>query len=256
MLEYASADNFVDELPLSIPSEPHYVWMESGTNAFSDRTFVDDAAPSATNSTADTAHLVTQIQDAGERLSWLSYQEGMNATSGACPFASSGFYQPKHDPFIFFKDVSGNPPSKTNAYCAAHHKPLSALTADLAAKTVASYNFITPDQCHDMHGQSGCPSSNTIKAGDDWLKASLPPLIEFVTANGGAIFITWDEGEGSIKFPFFAIGPGVKQNYVAHVQYTHSALLKSLDEILGLPVLERVKNSVDLSDLFTSGAFP
>src|SRR5690348_5987659 len=52
------ASNFVDKLP-SLPSEPHYVWMEAGTNAFSDRTFTNDNNPSSTNSTSSTAHLST-----------------------------------------------------------------------------------------------------------------------------------------------------------------------------------------------------
>ncbi|HEX2689133.1 MAG TPA: hypothetical protein VHN14_21070, partial [Kofleriaceae bacterium] len=32
---YGRATNFIDVLP-SLNSEPHYVWMEAGTNAFSD----------------------------------------------------------------------------------------------------------------------------------------------------------------------------------------------------------------------------
>lgn len=31
---YASTSKFTDLLPLAIPSEPHYVWMEAGTNVF------------------------------------------------------------------------------------------------------------------------------------------------------------------------------------------------------------------------------
>jgi len=30
---YGHATNFIDKLP-TLPSEPHYVWMEAGTNAF------------------------------------------------------------------------------------------------------------------------------------------------------------------------------------------------------------------------------
>ena len=33
------------------------------------------------------------------------------------------------------------------------------------------------------------------RAGDDWLAANLPPLIDFVNANGGVIFIIWEEGD-------------------------------------------------------------
>src|SRR5262252_3810804 len=142
---YAHATNFNDELALSIPSEPHYVWMEAGTNAFSDHTFTNDNAPSSSNSTASTAHLTTQIKNATNGVTWMSYQEGINSTTGACPIAGSGFYHAKHNPFVFFQDVSGNPPSKSNAYCVAHHKDLSALAGDLSANSVASYSFITPN---------------------------------------------------------------------------------------------------------------
>ncbi len=43
--QYARGMAFTDPLPDSIPSEPHYVWMEAGTNAFSDATFTDDSDP-------------------------------------------------------------------------------------------------------------------------------------------------------------------------------------------------------------------
>jgi len=50
--ESAWASMFMDELPAIDPSEPHYVWMEAGTNSFSDYTFITDADPSSTNSTS------------------------------------------------------------------------------------------------------------------------------------------------------------------------------------------------------------
>lgn len=253
---YAHATNFNDPLALSIPSEPHYVWMEAGTNAFSDHTFTSDSAPSASNSTSSTAHLSTQIKNATNGVTWRSYQEGINATTGACPIASSGFYAPKHDPFVFFKDVSGSPPSKTSADCVAHHKDLSALAGDLAANTTASYNFITPNQCHDMHGQSGCPNSNTIRAGDDWLAANLPPLISFASAHAGVVFITWDEGSSTAKMPFLALGPHVKAGYTGTVSYTHSSIIKSVERILELPTLSTVASANDLADLFVAGFYP
>jgi hypothetical protein len=253
---YAHATNFNDELPSSIPSEPHYVWMEAGTNAFSDHTFTGDSAPSSSNSTSSTAHLTTQIKNATNGVTWMTYQEGINGTTGACPIASSGFYMPKHDPFVFFRDVSGSPPSKTNAYCVAHHKDLPALAGDLAGGTVASYVFITPNQCHDMHGQSGCPNSNTIRAGDDWLKANLPALITYANAHAGVIFITWDEGESTTKLAFLAVGPHVKAGFTGTVSYTHSSMVKSIERILALPTLSTVASANELSDLFVTGFYP
>jgi hypothetical protein len=254
--QYARATNFNDELPSSIPSEPHYVWMEAGTNAFSDVTFTTDNNPSSTNSTSSTAHLSTQIKNATNGVTWLTYQEGINSTTGACPIAGSGFYRAKHDPFIFFQDVSGNPPSKTNTYCVQHHKELGALATDLANKTVATYNFITPNQCNDMHGQTGCPDSNQIRSGDNWLKNNLPALINFANANAGVIFITWDESEATPVAPFLVVGPHVKAGYASAISYTHSSLLKSVERILNLPFLPTVSSATDLTDFFQAGYFP
>ena len=252
---YARATNFNDELP-SLPSEPHYLWMEAGTNAFSDHTFTGDADPSSSNSTSSTAHLVTQIKNATNGVTWRTYQEGQNSTTGSCPIASSGFYHAKHNPFVFFQDVSGNPPSKTNSYCSSHSKPYSAFATDLASGNVASYTFITPSQCHDMHGQTGCPNSNTIKAGDDWLKSELPRIISWCNTHSGVIFITWDEGDSTNNLAFLAIGPGVKGGFAGSVSYNHGSIIKSAEKILNLSILSKVSGNNELADLFKSGSYP
>jgi len=254
--KYAHATNFNDELAQSIPSEPHYVWMEAGTNAFSDHTFTGDGDPTGTNSTSSTAHLATQIKNATNGVTWRTYQEGLNSSTGTCPIHSSGFYAAKHDPFVFFKDVSGNPPSATNSYCTSHHRPYSSFASDLAAGNVASYTFITPNLCNDMHGASGCPSSNTIKSGDTWLSNELPRMITYANAHAGVIFITWDEGSSTSKLAFLAVGPGVKVNYAGSVSYTHSSLVKSIEVILQIPTLSKVSGSNALTDLFKSGQYP
>ena len=69
---FAHATNFNDPLALSIPSEPHYVYMEAGTNSFSDHTFTSDSDPSSTNSTGSTAHLVTQIKNSTNNVTWIT----------------------------------------------------------------------------------------------------------------------------------------------------------------------------------------
>jgi hypothetical protein len=186
----------------------------------------------------------------------MSYQEGIDTSTGACPIASSGFYAAKHNPFVFFRDVSGSPPSKTNAYCSAHYRPFTALAADLAAGTMPDYVFITPDLCHDMHGAGGCPGTDALRSGDDWLRGNLPSLIAFVEAHQGVLFIVWDEGEGTSQIPFIAIGSGVKPGHAGTVTYTHSSMIKSVERILGLPYLPAVASSPDFSDLFRPGSFP
>jgi acid phosphatase len=257
MAKYTHASAFGDPLPDSIPSEPHYVWMEAGTNKFSDVTFTGDSDPSAGNSTASTAHLVTQMKTASPAVSWLGFMQGLNSSTGLCPVRSSGFYGAKHDPFVFFQDVAGSPPSTTNAYCAAHHQPFTAFAQALAQGTAAQYNFISPDVCNDMHGDSSCPSGDPITLGDQWLQANLPPLIDYVNANSGVIFLVWDEPEGGGSLiPFLAIGPHVKTGYTSSVAYTHSSLTKSVEEVFNLPILPTVAGASDFKDVFQPGFFP
>lgn len=258
MKTYAYATSFTDELAHSLPSEPHYVWMESGTNVFSDGTFSTDSDPSSANSTSNTEHLATQLTTAG--ISWTSYQEGI--TAGTCPTKSvtAQFYAAKHDPFVFFQDITGEPPSASSATCAAHHKALSSLASDLSSGGVSTYNFITPNLCNDMHGDANCPqgtaTAGNITAGDNWLKNNLPPIVTYALAHDGYVFIVWDEGDALGLMPFIAIGNHVIAAKNGTVVYNHSSLLKSEEEILGVPVNSRVTGANDFADLFASGTFP
>jgi hypothetical protein len=250
----AHATKFQDELPAD-PSEPHYVWMEAGTNAFSDITFSNDNDPSTSHSTTSTAHLVTQLQTAG--ISWMSYQEDINA--GECPLSTSGVYAPKHDPFVFFKDVIGNPASTSAPLCVAHHKPYSMFEHDITTGPMPQFVFITPNLCHDMHGDLSCPQTGTnadIQAGDTWLSNELPRILAYANAHDGVVFITWDEGDSTNLIPFLALGPRIKQGSTSTLAYTHSSLLKSTEEILGVPVLSKVTSANDFADLFQTGMFP
>jgi hypothetical protein len=242
--ESAWATMFMDELPSAIPSEPHYVWMEAGTNALPDYTFTGDGDATAGNSTTSTLHLATQLKTAG--LEWRSYQEGLPA---ACPISSSGFYAAKHDPFVFFTDISGSPPSASNTYCGAHHKAYTSFAGDLAGGTMPAYVFITPNLCNDMHGAIGCPSGSDITRGDTWLSNELPRIVTYAMAHNSIIYVIWDEGSTNQTIPFFAIGPHVKTG-MTPVVYSHSALLKSVEEQLGVPVLATVSASPDFATLF------
>jgi hypothetical protein len=255
----AHATNFNDLLPKQ-DSEPHYILMEAGTNSFSDHTFTSDDDPiskNGKNSTKSKDHLVTQLNAAG--LTWMSYQEDMPA--GQCPITSVGRYAAKHDPFVFFEDVSGTPPRNDNPSCIEHHKPYKVFfAADLAASNLKNYVFITPNLCNDMHGHDkkcafGPGDIRRIKTGDDWLQAELPRIIEWVTKNAGVIFIVWDEGHKKQKLPFFAIGPGVKPG-PSTVAFNHRSMVRSVEEIFNLPILPKVSKSNNFADLFMPGAFP
>ena len=138
--------------------------MEAGTNTFSDVTFTGDSDPSSGNSTKNTAHLTTQMMAATPPISWMGVMEGLNSSTGACPISSSGLYGAKHDPFVFFQDIAGSPPSKSNALCGAHHAAFTSGQA-LVQGTPAQYTFISPNVCNDMHGDSGLPVRRSDRDG-------------------------------------------------------------------------------------------
>src|SRR5262249_1211327 len=256
MPKYARAVNFNDPLPIKIPSEPHYIWMEAGTNVFPDQTFVSDDDPSISNSTGSSDHLVTLMRNSGS-VTWMTYQEDINSKTGLCPVASKFPYVAKHNPFVFFHDVAGKPPSKNSAYCIDHTKPYSSFAADLAANKMANYVYITPNICHDMHGdKKRCPKVDRVLAGDKWLASELPRIIDWADKNSGVIFVVWDEGSSTSKIPFLAIGPGVKPGYASSAEYDHGSLVKSIQEIFNLPILPSVSNKNNLSDIFRADAFP
>ncbi len=257
MVAYPHTTMFGDELP-ALDSEPHYIWMEAGTNQFGDHTFTTDNDSASSNSTNSTAHLSTTLDAA--KVTWTSYQEGI--TAGTCPITSIAktFYAAKHNPFVFFQDVSGKTPSASSTYCIQHHKPYTQLTADLQNDAVAQYNFVTPDLCDDMHGDAACSHANTdaanIQAGDAWLKANLQPMIDYALAHDGYVFITWDEGDSTNLIPFIAIGKHAIPKKAGAVSYTHGSLNKSIAEILGVTPLSAVSSTSDFADLFDQGTFP
>jgi hypothetical protein len=227
------------------PSEPNYIWLEAGTAFGIDNDNLPDENHQDTRH-----HLVTYLNDAG--ISWKAYLEGIDGT--VCPLTNSGLYSPRHNPMVFFDDVTdGNNP--LSAYCIAHERPFYELEADLANQTVASYNFITPDLCHDMHNTEGCYTSDPIRNGDDWLSQQIPMIMNSEAyKEGGVIFIAWDESEdkkhpiGMIVLSPFAKGGG----YSNTIQYTHSSTLRTIEEIFNItPLLGDAAQANNLSDLFS-----
>jgi len=120
-------------------------------------------------------------------------------------------------------------------------------------KTVARYNFITPNLCDDMHDSCG-PLNNPVKQGDTWFAQNLPTILNSQAyKNGGIVFITWDEGEGGDgPIGMIVLSPDAKgDGYSNTLHYTHSSTLRTLEEIFGVtPLLGNAAHATDLSDLF------
>jgi hypothetical protein len=242
----AHAENYFDNPKGVHPSEPNYIWIEAGDNLG----FTTDVDPSSSHEQTTPDHFVSQLT--AKSISWKSYQEDL--TAGACGTVSSGLYAAKHNPMVFFTDVSGSPPSNSNAGCITHVRPYSELAADLSNNSVARYNFITPNLCNDMHNSTGCASTDSVKNGDTWLSTEVPKILASQAyKDNGALFITWDESEGG-EYPIgmIVLSPKAKVGYSNTTKYYHSSLLRTEEEIFGVTLLRDAANQSSLSDLFTS----
>jgi len=227
------------------PSLPNYLWLEAGTNFG----IAADDSPSAAHQST-TMHLVTLLKNAN--VTWKAYDEDIGGTS--CPLTNVSGYATKHNPFVYFDDVT-NSLSPTSAYCIAHIRPFTELATDLANNTVASYNFITPNLIDDMH-------DGTIADGDTWLANNVPVILNSAAyKQGGVLFITWDEGEGGSApgdtadgpIGMMVLSPKAKVGYQNSTHYDHSSTLRTVEEIFKVsPILGGAANQTDLSDLFTS----
>jgi hypothetical protein len=132
---YAMAANYFG---VTHPSEPNYVATISGSNWG-----VNDDQPT---NTYDHLNIVDQLEQ--HHLTWAAYMESMPSPgfTGAQYPASAALYVNKHNPFVLMNDIS------SNATRMAQVKPYSDFAADMKAKTLPNFVWISPNQCHDMHG--------------------------------------------------------------------------------------------------------
>ena len=232
----AHANNYWNP-PHEHPSLGNFLWMEAGTD------FGINGAKTALSVKALTQftheHLVYQLMSTGR--SWKAY--------AGDPFHNCPVYHWVTSQ-VFFSDITDDA-SPTAPVCIAHIVPLSELAGDLTKGTAPDYSYIVPDLCDSMH--SICNGINQIKAGDNWLKATVPLILNSKQyKEGGALFIVFDEaasGDGPI--PMIVMSPFAKPGFGNYIRYTHGSLLRTVEEIFSVPLLRNANYEPDLSNLFT-----
>ncbi len=226
------------------PSLPNYIALEAGSNlgVTSNGSPADLPLPTP-------CHLTSYLESTG--VTWRAYQEGIDGAS--CPVVNEGRYAVRHDPIVYFEDVSGTPPGRSSARCIEHVRPYAELAGDLQTGRVARYNFITPDLCNSGHDRCA-PLNDPVKQTDAWLARELPLLMASQAfQSGGVIFITWDEPEsGDEPIGLIAVSPLARAGLASQVPYSHASTLRTVQEILGVtPLLRAAANAAPLTDLFS-----
>jgi phospholipase C len=212
------------------PSLPNYLAMTSGSTSgiTTDCTACRSRDPS----------IFEQLDTAGR--SWRAYEESMPSR---CLRADSGRYLMRHNPPVYFRHLRATCPGSdvpmgTPARGALRH----ALRKDL----LPAYAFLTPDACHDMHD---CPKT----AGDAWLRSWLPMILANASYRSGelVVFLTFDEGFGSDNHvATMVLSPYVEPGTVARTPYTHYSLLRTTENLLGLPLLGHARRTVGMRRAF------
>lgn len=171
----------------SHPSQPNYIASTAGiTGPFSDN-----------DETLAVPNIVDRLEANGR--TWTAYMQSYSLC--ATPFdhaCGNQLYERKHNPFITYADVQASPARIANIV------DFSQFSTDLANNTVPDYSWISPDQCHDMHGRAASPAdpcdfSNVpllVQAGDTFLANTVGSIQSSPAWNGNSvIFITWDESD-------------------------------------------------------------
>jgi phosphatidylinositol-3-phosphatase len=233
--QYGLATNYY---AITHPSLPNYLALTGGS------TFGIDS--DCTDCTVPQPNLVDQLEAGGK--SWKAYMEGMPRP---CFIGDDGpLYRQKHNPFIYYDDIRNNP-----ARC-AKIVPFTQFVADTRAQALPDFVWITPNMESDMH-------DSPIRVGDTWLKTWVPMILDSPAwRDGGALFITFDEGRGNAgccgnaaggHIVTLVISPLGKPAYRSAITYTHYSLLRTIEDAWHLPALGGAADpsTMPMSDFFT-----
>jgi hypothetical protein len=200
------------------PSLPNYLALTGGS------TF--GISSDCTGCQVHATSLVDQLEHA--RISWRAYMEDLPHPCFAG--GGAGNYAKKHDPFMYYTPVSGNP-----ARC-GHVVPLSHLGADEASGRLPRFVWITPNLCHDMHD---CDPA----AGDRFLSGFVPGLLRALGPRG-LLILTWDEGSSDDGCCSLArgghvvtilAGPVARRRARMNTPVDHYSVLQAIEDLFGLP---------------------
>jgi phosphatidylinositol-3-phosphatase len=226
---YGLATNYT---AVSHPSEPNYLALWSGST----QGVTDDGVYNFSSGTT----LADQIETAGR--SWHVAAQNVPLGCSTAATASggedgSGNYARKHEPAISWTSVSGNPVRCANITDFSHFDP-----------NVGNYWFIAPNLCNDMHDCS-------IATGDAYLATFIPKILSSAAfADGGVLFLTWDEGSsgtgGGGKVVTIIVSPLGKPAFSSATAHTHYSLVRTVEDSWAMPCLANACTANSLAEFF------
>jgi len=212
------------------PSLPNYLASTSGSTGG----VTSDCSPSQCPQRRTS--LFAQLDDAG--LQWRTYAEAMPA---ACDRVAQGRYATKHNPAVYFTPIRSR--------CRQWDLPMGGASGAFATALgsgLPAFTFVEPDICDDGHDCS-------TRVADGWLGALLDHITQSPSYRAGdvAVFVTWDEGVGDDQHvATVVISPAVPRGIRSAVPFTHYSLLRTTEDLLGLPPLGLATHAAGMSAAF------
>jgi phosphatidylinositol-3-phosphatase len=176
-------------------------------------------------------------------------------TEGATP---NDQYATKHNPFMYFHAIIDSPSCQQNVV------PLTRLEDVLESlDRTPNYTFIVPNLCHDGHDRpckNGEPGS--LESADEFLRHWVPLIMKSPAyQRDGLLVITFDEalsidasaccnqppgpntpkpgvnGPGGGRTGAVVLSRFIKPGTVTRVPYNHYSLLRTVEDVFGVPHL-------------------
>ena len=201
------------------PSLPNYIALTSGDT----QGITDNADPA--QHPLNVPSIFSQLGAGG----WRALNESMPRN---CAKTNSGPYAVRHNPATYYANIA--------AQCAAQDVPLGA-TPDLSAK----FTFVTPNDDSNTHDQS-------VAFGDNWLSNFMPKVFNSAEYKAGKtlVVLTYDEGGGlpptQNTIATVLMAPSITPGTSVSTYYTAYSLLRTTEEMLGLPPLANASTATSM----------
>ena len=138
---------------------------------------------------------------------------------------SPGSYDVNHNPFVYYDNVVHTPAECNNVV------PYGQLATDLAAGTLPTFIWVTPNIIHDMH-------DGTIADGDMFIHGLIPQIQGSTWyQQGGSVILTWDEGETSDQIVAIVVSTAMTGHGAFTTPGNHYGTLRGIEEVYGLTLL-------------------